>query len=130
LAKLEQLLKQELAAVDEHIRRLTERRDHLVSLMSVNSASLRWNFNSPRATIEAPSKKLRTNEMIVEILRRAHEELNAGQIASSIERDFGRQAPKTLYQMLYRNARAKKIIYKTNAGRFGLLEWKATKQRD
>jgi len=124
LPDLQQLLRQELAAVDEHIRQLQERKNHLTALLSANVL--------PDDIRQGPSvrNRLQTSDMVNAVLKHADVELNAGQIADAIRKEFGTNAPKTLYQMLYRSARAKRGLYKTSSGQFGLLEWKASRSKD
>jgi hypothetical protein len=70
-----------------------------------------------------------TMDMARQILSTSNKEMTAEEIRQAIVTTFGIQPASSMTQMLYKRSRAGSSFYKLDGGRYGLLEWRTTKQQ-
>lgn len=126
--ELTALLRKELQQIDKRIQQLGQRRQAIENLLRAYRASDGGPIN-PKL-LEMPGSLVTEIPSTLDMARRVlekHGEMKAEDIMEAIRQEFGIKPAHTLPQMLYIRARAKKRFYRTNNGKFGLMEAKRRK---
>lgn len=123
MPELTALLRKELQQVEQRIRELGLRKQAIENLLRAYGSGSGPMMNSkllhmPPITVAEPLSTLDMAERVLE----KRGEMKAEDIMEAIRQDFGIKPAHTLPQMLYIRARSKKRFYRTNDGRFGLIE--------
>ncbi len=117
-AGMQQALESELAAIEKTLTPFIERREAIHSLFAVYDTDPR----TPARTPVKAGPDLNTMNMAKTVIRNAGRPLTFQGIEESIKKTYGVTPAKTLYQMLYKRAKAGDKLYRNQNGEFGLVE--------
>ncbi len=121
---LTQLLRLELARIDEQIREFTQRKQAIMNLLKIYQGGRVANAAAVGKILAMPGI-VQTQMSTLDMAQRVIEKdgpMKAEAIMEAIRQEFGIKPAHTLAQMLYVRARAKKRFYRSADGKFGLLE--------
>jgi HB1, ASXL, restriction endonuclease HTH domain len=127
---LTDLVRQELAQIEQKMQQLEQRRQAILSLLRVygrltQSAAANGKLLDISSAVAEPISTLDMAQQVIE----KRGPMKAEDIMEAIRQDFGVKPAHTLAQMLYIRSRAKKRFYRGADGRFGLIEKKKAAKR-
>lgn len=125
---LSAVLQDERASIDQQIQKLERRRTGIDELLKQYSDSA-----SPagRTTKPASTQKgaLSNMEMVRQVLKAKHAEMNVKEIRVGIREKFRVEASKNLPQLLHKASTNKSSVYKNGrTQKYGLLTWKESRK--
>jgi hypothetical protein len=122
---LTELLREELAQIEQRLQDLQQRREAILNLLQAYSRnnrpkSARGKLIPMTTTLQ---EQLSTLDMAQQVIEK-HGPMKPEEIMDSIRQQFGVKPAHTLPQMLYIRSRDRKRFYRGSDGRFGLIERK------
>jgi len=121
---LTQLLRSELAQIEQRTQELQRRKQAILNLLQTYEGLRSRNNGVKGKLLPMPSsaeRSLSTLDMAQRVIEK-HGEMKAEEIMEAIRQEFGVKPAHTLPQMLYIRARSKKRFYRNSSGKFGLVE--------
>src|SRR3954447_10676279 len=121
MPEITQLLRAELAQIEERSRELQRRKEAILNLLQTYEGMGHRSIGKKGKLLPMPdNRSLSTLDMAQRVIEK-HGEMKAEEIMEAIRQEFGVKPAHTLPQMLYIRARAKKRFYRTNEGKFGVV---------
>jgi hypothetical protein len=122
MPEITQLLRAELAQIEERSRELQRRKEAILNLLQTyEGMGHRSNGKKGKLLPMPDNRSLSTLDMAQRVIEK-HGEMKAEEIMEAIRQEFGVKPAHTLPQMLYIRARSKKRFYRNTAGKFGLVD--------